>query len=441
MTDDRGVIAPEKSVSRSSGNWRHFAPARGAERAGRVSSQAALVATLMASPVVAPFATRVAARVATLVSARVTARVTAWVTALVSARVSARVSALVAAPVATLMPALMAGLLMSGPASLAAADTSASENSGGLSVEETVAEADEEGDVGAGDVAGEVAGDERGAKADDEAGEVAREEAGKEAGDGFDFTASVLEDGHYFEIGLAVAAGNANRVRLDPGENDDVVVEFGPFFAGAWRGGDYFLEGKRGGFDGLSLGATLWHDRRWVLDLLAIHASGSYSFEFDDDHDQDGTARRDKALLERISVFGSSGLRLRRYADASLVQLSAVVDWQNGHGALFGAHFGRQGQLGNWNTQFLIGARHASAALSDFIWGVDDAEATERFEAHRVSGTAFAEMEFGVSRAVGRKWILSSRLSARRFADSLVESPLVTRPGFVSFETAISYVF
>jgi len=256
-----------------------------------------------------------------------------------------------------------------------------------------------------------------------------------------DFTASVLEDGGYFELGFAAAIRNGNRVRLDPDKNREVRLALSPFFAGAWRKGAFFIEGKRGGFDGLSLGATLWHDERWVLDLLAIHGAGTYSVQFNDDERPAGTTRRDEELLERVSVFGSTGLRLRRYADSSLIQVSAVVDWENGHGTLLGAHFGRQWQLGNWNTQLLIGARHASSALADFTWGVDEDEATERFGAYRMSGIAFAEMELGISRAVGKKWILSSRLSGRRFEDSLVDSPLITRNGFATLETAVSYVF
>jgi len=256
-----------------------------------------------------------------------------------------------------------------------------------------------------------------------------------------DFTASVLEDGGYFELGLAVAASSTNRVSIDPDENGDVRGFLSPFFAGAWRKGAYFIEGKRGGFDGLSLGATLWHDEQWVLDLLAVHGAGTYSFRFDDDDRPAGTTRRDEELLERLSVFASTGLRLRRYAESSLLQVSAVADWENGHGTLLGAHIGRQWQIGNWNTQFLVGARHASSALADFAWGVDEDEATERFGAHRMSGIAFAEMELGISRAVGKKWILSSRLSGRRFEDSLVESPLITQSGFATLDTAVSYVF
>lgn len=252
---------------------------------------------------------------------------------------------------------------------------------------------------------------------------------------------AALEDGGYLEVGVALSGGTAIRERLDPDENDNIEVGLSPFISGAWRRGRWFAEGRRGGFDGLSVGATLWHDDRWVLDLLAIHAAGTLSIEFDDDERPADSTRQDEDLFERDSVFGSSGFRLRRYASASLLQFSAVMDWHNDHGVLFGAHVGQQWQIGNWNTQFLLGARYATSSLSDYVYGIDVDEATARLPAHEVAGVAFAEMELGASRALGKQWILSSRLVGRRFEDDLADSPLVANKGFVKVDTAISYVF
>ena len=260
-------------------------------------------------------------------------------------------------------------------------------------------------------------------------------------------TEGPLESGGYLEIGAAAYAERSIRARLDGEGRRPSDAGTGFYIAGAWRKGPVFIEGRRGGLDGASLGLTLWHDRGRALELLAAHLPGSVELSFtvdDDDDDVDAEAddrTRSAELLGRDQIVGTSGLRYREYRGDTLLQASAVIDWQHGNGLLVGLHAGRQWQLANWNLQGVVGLRGAGAALVDYLYGIDDDEATARFAAYRGENTVFGEADVGITRALGRNWILGSNLRVRYFGDGITDSPLVAADDALSAELGVAYVF
>lgn len=253
-----------------------------------------------------------------------------------------------------------------------------------------------------------------------------------------------FEDGGYLELGFVLEARQSIRSRLDEEDLHRTRGVTGFYAAGAWRRGAFFFEGQRGGLDGVSLGVTLWHDDRRTLDLLGAHIPGSVSLGHssdDDDAQATDERRRSAQLLDRDELFGSTGFRFRDYRGDSLLQASAVMDWKHGNGVLLGAHAGHQWQLGNWNLQGLAGVRWASAELVDFVYGVDEDEATERFAAYRADDSFFGEIDVGATRALGRDWILRSNLRGRWFDSGVTDSPLIARDTSMSVEAGIAYVF
>ena len=258
-------------------------------------------------------------------------------------------------------------------------------------------------------------------------------------------TEGALENGGYLELGTAVYAERSIRARLDDEGRRPSDTGAGFYVAGAWRKGAVFFEGRRGGVDGASLGITLWHDERRALELLAAHLPGSVKLGVRVGEDgvgaDDDDRTRSAALLDRDQVVGTSGLRYREYRGDTLLQASAVADWQHGNGLLLGLHVGHQWQLGNWNLQGIVGLRGVGADLVDYIYGVDEDEATTRFAAYRGEDTLFGETELTVARALGRNWVLRSGALVRYFGDGITDSPLVAADDALSAELGVAYVF
>ena len=255
-------------------------------------------------------------------------------------------------------------------------------------------------------------------------------------------TASPIEDGGYFEIAITSVGYQPLKQPLDPNDKGDFLLRIYPSFNGAWRKGRFFFEAQRGEANGLSLGATLWHDDRTVLDLLAVNIPGVLSDSYDlEDVPPRPEAEREKDLLGRDEAFAASGLRLRHYRGPNLLQLAAVVDWEHGNGVLASAHAGRQWQFGNWSAQATVGLRYASETLADFVLGVDADEATTRFPVYGAPGTWYVEADVNVSRPLTRHLVFRAGLGALQFDSSITDSPLVAERGIFFVDTGISYVF
>jgi len=250
---------------------------------------------------------------------------------------------------------------------------------------------------------------------------------------------ALLEDGGFLELGLElvrIRTAGGNRPKDDEADTWlDVEIGFG------WRRGVAFSEGRTSGFGGFfSAGATLWNDEHRVLDLLVVHEASEILSDFADYDLGDHDFERWEPVIRRKSFY-SSGLRLRRYGDSTLAQLSLVIDWKHGNGLLGAAHLGQQWQFGNWNAQAVVGLRHASPRLADFLTGIDDEEASELFPAYRAPALTFGEVELELSRALSRKWVFRLRWRGRRFENGVTDSPLIARDRSTAFETGISYVF
>ena len=187
---------------------------------------------------------------------------------------------------------------------------------------------------------------------------------------------SPLEDGGYVEAGLGVSVIRRQSERENPADNGDVEFRVSPLLGGAWRRGRLFLEAHVSDVNGLRLGVTLWNDQTRVVDLVAASLPGTIGTP---DNFLEETDDADRKVLRRNNLFGASGLRFRQFFGQNLLQLSALVDWQHGNGVLSSLFIGRQWQFGNWNAEGTLGLRHASQALADFVVGVDEDEATQRF--------------------------------------------------------------
>lgn len=251
---------------------------------------------------------------------------------------------------------------------------------------------------------------------------------------------SPAADGGYFELGLSLDYIDRARLEEDPDDQDGVDVSI--FAAGEYRYRNFFIEASQGSFDGVNLGYTLFQNERWSVDLLAATVFGSLDDENDDADDPTlSEGERDKALLERDSIYIGSGLRATAYLDRYILQARVVHDVYEGNGLIATLRLGRSWQHKNWNFHAVAGLEYGSADAAEYFFGVTDAEATARFAAYTPDHALSFTGEVGVTYPISEHWVFRSAFRYSYLDDEVSDSPLMDSDSEFVFSNSISYVF
>lgn len=248
-------------------------------------------------------------------------------------------------------------------------------------------------------------------------------------------------NGGFLELGVSVHAAQRLMDSYDPDEADDVEMGVNLSVSAGYRYRNFFIEGADDGFDGLNLGVTLAETKHWDFDLLLANINGEITIESDEPPPPETEAERNRAILERDSLYIAAGPRLTGYFGDTLVQLRLVDDWFDGNGSLGSARVGRQWQFGNWNLQAIAGARYYSQQFSDYLYGVTAEEQSERYPQYSAGNAWMPEAEVGLSVPINQDWVYRSRLRYRHYPEAVSDSPLTVRDHDVIFTNGIHYVF
>lgn len=249
------------------------------------------------------------------------------------------------------------------------------------------------------------------------------------------------ENGGFLELGLTATLASRIAQTPDAADNDNFDLEFGVAISAGYRYERLFLEASESGFDGLNLGVTLHESARWSVDLLLANIAGSLTVESDEPPPPVTEEEKNRATLERDSLFIAAGTRVTGYFGDSIVQLRLVSDWYDDNGILGSARVGRQWQLGNWNLQAVGGARYYSPRFNNYLFGVGADEQTQRFPRYRAGSAWIPEVELGASMPVSRDWVYTTRLRFRLYPNSISNSPLVDDSADAILTTGLHYVF
>jgi hypothetical protein len=247
------------------------------------------------------------------------------------------------------------------------------------------------------------------------------------------------ENGGFLELGLSIEARRTAFATKVP-DDDNGELELGLYLSGGYRYERLFVEATESWFGGLNMGVTLLETEHWSFDFLAANIAGVLTLESDEPQPV-SEQERNSAILDRDSLFIAAGPRLTGYFGDNIVQLRVVSDWYDDNGVLGSLRFGRQWQLGNWNFQGIVGTRYYSEQFSDYLFGVDADEATNRFPEFQASSAFLPEVEVGASVPVSKDWVFSTRVRARQLPGDVQDSPLITAESEVFWNTSLYYVF
>lgn len=251
------------------------------------------------------------------------------------------------------------------------------------------------------------------------------------------------ENGGFLELGLIATFGRGIEAQLVEGDDTEyeLRINLHPSINAGYRYNRLFVEASDSGFDGLNLGATLFANKTWSVDLLLANIAGEITIESDEPPAPVTEEERNSALLERDSLFIAAGTRVTGYFGDNIVQLRLVSDWYDDNGIQGSARVGRQVQLGNWNLQGIIGARYYSPRFNNYLYGVSSEDQTNRFSEYRAGNAWIPEIELGASVPINKDWVFSSRLRMRRYPNSITDSPLVAENTDATLITGVHYVF
>ena len=249
------------------------------------------------------------------------------------------------------------------------------------------------------------------------------------------------KNGGFLEIGLAASLERRIERVENPELDDDIKLGIGFSISAGYRYRKLFIEASESGFDGLNMGVTLLESDRWSVDLLLANIAGGITLESDEPPPPVTESERNRAILERDSIFVAAGTRLTGYFGDNIVQLRLVSDWYGDNGILGSARAGRRWQLGNWNVQAIAGVRYNSAEFNNYQYGVTSEEQSLRFPEYSAKQAWIPEVELSASVPVKKNWVYTTRLRYREYPDSVTDSPLVVNSNDVILSSAIHYVF
>lgn len=240
------------------------------------------------------------------------------------------------------------------------------------------------------------------------------------------------EDGGYFEIGLG--AGYSKSALVSDREDQD-------FSAGITLAGEYsykglFIELAHNTYDGLNLGYNALNTQNWSFDILASSLAGNIT-----SYDEDNEIDKNKALINRDTLYNGAGIRATRYWDDTIFQYRLVTDIIDDNGIRSTARLGHSWQLKNWTLHGIASADYRSKKTNQYLLGVTAKEATERFPSYTADAGLSFSAEAGVTYPVTENVVWRASAMALLLSDEDAKSPLVEDDLATRVSTSISYVF
>jgi len=229
----------------------------------------------------------------------------------------------------------------------------------------------------------------------------------------------------YFEVGGRFSAGSFPVVGAD-----NARMEF--TLGGHLRIRRFFVDIFAESYNRGQLGYNFYSGPTWSFDLIATGSPDGINTALSEE--LEGLRDRSGAL--------EGGLRVTGYTDPFIVQFVALRDMSGLHeGGLLTGTIARQYLVRNWNLHWLLGARYQSAELSNFLFGVEADESSDRFPEYRAGagityvseiGATLPINEYFVFRGTGRFWSLS---------DSMADSPLFTSQNYSEVIASVVFVY
>ena len=216
--------------------------------------------------------------------------------------------------------------------------------------------------------------------------------------------------------GLFSASDNFNIFKR---EDDD--FRDGLFIAveGSYIGESFYFKANE--LEGLILGYTLVQNQNWAIDaLLSPRFIGPIDNDLLDSLDE-----RDPDL--------HAGVRYSIYLDDSLIRLDLSRDIANTHnGHTISASYDKEWQVKNWLITGTVSAAYISKEVTDYYYGVDNAESTSQFPTYRANGALVSTLAVGAEYPLNENWTFNANLLYTSLDDEIRDSPVTINDNVIS---------
>lgn len=240
-------------------------------------------------------------------------------------------------------------------------------------------------------------------------------------------------DGGYIEIGAGVASYTSPILGMPEGnERDEIHTDPYLDINARYQYRGLFVEVFSQSLEQITLGYMFYHGDNWALDWVGLaqhdEMSTKQSWEY-------------RSLNRRRGDF-MSGPRATVYVGNNIVQLHALTDISNTHGGeLYSLKLARYWQYRNWTLHGIVGATYRSSDITDYYFGIDESEASEKYPVYSASSEIAYVTEVGVTYPISEKWVFRSFIRRIDMGRGATHSPLILDDHGEMISSAISYVF
>lgn len=244
----------------------------------------------------------------------------------------------------------------------------------------------------------------------------------------------------YFELGAVTYIHTEYKTPKNPEKEINTNAGVSLIIGGAYHYKGLFLEAAYGSFDGLNIGYNLWSNNGWSVDLLAASVRGGLTSDNDikvGDSDQ----IRSNKLLDRNTFYSGAGVRVTGYLGDYIMQYRLVSDTHGGNGISSSIRMGRHWQIQNWNFHGVAGIEYKSKKTNNYLWGISQAQATERFSEYEADAGFSPHAELGLAYPMSENWVFRTFARYEYLSSEAKDSPLVEKDYIVNLNVSINYVF
>ena len=235
------------------------------------------------------------------------------------------------------------------------------------------------------------------------------------------------QNGGFFEIGPRLDFSSIPVTGVE--ENN---LNFSVHIGGYYRFKRFFVDIAAESHSRVQFGYNALSRPLWSIDLLAASSEAGIDSRFSDE-------------LEDIDSRPGGlnfGVRVTAYPGSLIAQFEALADVSGRHdGFTMTGSLARNWLVRNWNVHAILGARYYSASYTDYIFGIDEDEASDRFPEYEAGTSAAYVTEVGASYPMSEYWVFRTTARYWALSDSMARSPFLFDDDFVEIASSIMFVY
>lgn len=232
-------------------------------------------------------------------------------------------------------------------------------------------------------------------------------------------------NGGFFEIGPRL---DFSSIPVDGADDYHLSLHIG----GYYRFKRFFVDIAAESHSRVQFGYSAYAGPQWSIELLGASSEAGIDSRLSDELED---------IDERPGGV-NFGVRVTAYPGSLIAQFEALSDISGLHdGFTMTGSIARNWLVRNWNVHAILGARYYSAAYTDYIFGIDEDEATLRFPQFTAGTSHTFVTEIGVSYPLSEYWVFRTTARYWALSDSISRSPFLNDNDFVEVASSMMFVY